>query len=105
VMSFVVAHRTREIGIRLALGATRGTAVWLVMRDATVMVGSGAAIALLGGWAVGRVVSGQLFGVAPIHPPTIAAATLLLAVVALAAAMVPALRASSVSPTQALRAD
>jgi len=105
VMSFVVTHRTREIGIRLALGATRATAVWLVVRDALLMIGSGTAIALVGGWAVGRVISGQLFGVAPIHAPTIALATVLLAVVALAAAMVPAWRASSVSPTQALYAE
>lgn len=54
---------------------------------------------------VGRVVSGQLFGVAPIHAPTIALATILMAVLALAAAMVPAWRASSVSPTEALHAE
>ena len=105
VMSFVVTHRTREIGVRLALGATRGTAVWLIVRDALFMIGSGTAIALVGGWAAGRVMSGQLFGVAPLHAPTIALATLLMAVVALAAAMVPAWRASSVSPTEALHAE
>ena len=58
VMSFVVTHRTREIGVRLALGATRGTAVWLIVRDALFMIGSGTAIALVGGWAAGRVMSG-----------------------------------------------
>ena len=105
VMSFVVTHRTREIGVRLALGATRGTAVWLVVKDALILIGSGTVIALLGGWAMGRVVSGQLFGVAPIHAPTIVLATMLLAVVALAAAMVPAWRASSVSPAEALHAE
>lgn len=105
VMSFVVTHRTREIGIRLALGATRGTAVWLVVRDALIMIGSGTTIALLAGWGVGRVISGQLFGVAPIHAPTIALATLLLSAVALASAMVPAWRASSVSPTEALHVE
>jgi ABC-type antimicrobial peptide transport system permease subunit len=105
VMSFVVTHRTREIGIRLALGATRGAAVWLVARDALITIASGTAIALLGGWAVGRVVSEQLFGVSPIHPPTILLATALLAIVGLAAAMVPAWRAASVSPTEALHAE
>jgi predicted permease len=105
VMSFVVTHRTREIGIRLALGATRVTAVWLVVRDALFMIGCGTAIALLGSWALGRFVAGQLFGVAPIHAPTIALAALLLAVVALGAAMVPAWRASSVSPTEALHTE
>jgi ABC-type antimicrobial peptide transport system permease subunit len=105
VMSFVVTHRTREIGIRLALGATRGTAVWLVVREALTMIASGTAIALLAGSLLGRVMSGLLFGVAPIDVPTIAMATLLLAAVALAAAMVPAWRASSVSPTEALHAE
>jgi putative ABC transport system permease protein len=105
VMSFVVTQRTREIGLRLALGATRGTAMWLVLRDALIMIACGTAIALVAGWGLGRVISGQLFGVAPIHAPTIASATVLLAIVALAAAMVPAWRAASVSPTQALYAE
>ena len=62
-------------------------------------------IALMGSWALARVIAGQLFGLAPIDVPTIALATALLAVVALAAAMVPAWRASSVSPTLALYAE
>jgi putative ABC transport system permease protein len=105
VMSFVVTQRTREIGVRLALGATRGAAVWLVLRDALIMIGCGTTIALLAGWALGRVISGQLFGVAPIHVPTIALATALLGFVAIAAAMVPAWRAASVNPTTALYAE
>ena len=105
VMSFVVTRRTREIGVRLALGATRAAAVWLVVRDALIMIASGTAIALLAGMGLGRVISGQLFGVQPIDPPTMVLATLLLAFVALAAAMVPAWRASSVSPTEALHAE
>ena len=105
VMSFVVTQRTREIGLRLALGATRGSAVWLVLRDALIMIGCGTSIALLAGWGLGRVISGQLFGVAPIHAPTIALATVVLTIVALAAALVPAWRAASVSPTRALHAE
>lgn len=105
VMSYVVTQRTREIGVRLALGATRGAAVWLVLRDALIMISCGTTIALLAGWALGRVISGQLFGVAPIHVPTIALATVLLGFVALAAAMVPAWRAASVNPTTALYAE
>jgi hypothetical protein len=66
---------------------------------------SGTAIALLGGLAVARVISTLLFGVAPLHAPTIALATTLVAVVALAAAMIPAWRASPVSPTEALHAE
>jgi ABC-type antimicrobial peptide transport system permease subunit len=77
---------------------------WLVVRDALFMIGCGTAIALLGSWALGRVVAGQLFGIVPIHAPTIALAALLLAIV-LGAAMVPAWRASSVSPTEALHTE
>ncbi|HEY7502418.1 MAG TPA: ABC transporter permease [Vicinamibacterales bacterium] len=105
VMSFMVTRRRREIGVRLALGATRGAAVWLVLRDALILIGSGTAIAILSGWAVARVMAGLLFGVTPIHVPTIASATLGLAVVALGAAILPAWRASSVSPTEALHAE
>jgi ABC-type antimicrobial peptide transport system permease subunit len=105
VMSLVVTQRTREIGVRLALGATRPMAVWLVVRDALVMIGSGTIIGFAGGCAVGRVVSGLLFGVAPIDLPTIAMAAAALTIVALMAAMVPAWRASVVSPTAALHAE
>jgi ABC-type lipoprotein release transport system permease subunit len=79
--------------------------VWLVVRDALIMIGGGTAIALLAARPLGRVISAQLFGVAPLHAPTLAMATVLLALVALAAAMVPAWRASSVSPTEALRIE
>ena len=105
VMSFVVTQRTREIGIRLALGATRSVAVWLVGRDALVMIACGTAIALAASWGLGRFIAAQLFGVAPLHAPTMALAALLLAVVALGAAVFPAWRASSVSPTEALHAE
>src|SRR6202035_5684728 len=77
VMSFVVTQRTREIGIRLALGATRGSAIWLVLRDALVMITAGTAIALPCVGALGRLVESQLFGVKPTDPIAIAAATLL----------------------------
>jgi ABC-type antimicrobial peptide transport system permease subunit len=59
VMSFVVTQRTREIGIRLALGATRGGTVWLVLRDALLMIITGIAIALPSVWALGRLVESQ----------------------------------------------
>ncbi|HEY2981503.1 MAG TPA: ABC transporter permease [Anaerolineales bacterium] len=103
VMSFVVTRRTQEIGIRMALGATRSTAMWLVVRDAVVMIGAGTATALPCVWALGRLVEAQLFGVRAVDGLTIAAASSLLALVALGAAMLPAWRAASVSPTEALR--
>jgi predicted permease len=103
VMAFVVTSRTVEIGVRMALGATRGRAVWLVVADAVAMIAFGTALALPCVWAVGRVVEAQLYGVTAIDAPTIVGAALLLALVALAAAMLPAWRAASISPTEALR--
>jgi len=103
VMAFVVTSRTTEIGVRMALGATRSRAVWLVVADAVAMIALGTALALPCVWAVGRLVEAQLYGVTAIDPATIAGASLLLSLVALAAAMLPAWRAASISPTEALR--
>jgi predicted permease len=103
VMSFVVTQRTREIGIRLALGATRLAAVWLVLRDALVMITVGIAIALPCVWALGRLVESQLYDIQPTDPATIAMATLILCSATLGAALIPARRASAVNPTEALR--
>ncbi len=105
VMSFVVTRRTREIGIRLALGATGSSAIRLVLRDAVVMIAAGVALALPCVAALGKLVQSQLFGVTATDPATIATAALVLASGALAAAFIPAWRASNVSPTEALRLD
>jgi predicted permease len=105
VMSFVVSQRTREIGIRIALGARGSAAIWLVLRDAAAMIAAGTAIGLPCVWVLGRLVESQLFGVTPTDPATIAATTVLLATVALGAALVPAYGASTVNPTDALRAE
>ena len=103
VMSFVVTQRMREIGIRLALGATRRSTVWLVLGDALTMIAAGTAIALPCVWGLGRLVESQLYDVKPTDPVTIAAATLVLCSTALGAALIPARRASAVDPTEALR--
>lgn len=105
VMSFVVTRRTREIGIRLALGATGASAIRLVLRDAVVMIAAGVALALPCVAALGKLVQSQLFGVTATDPAAIAAASLVLAAGALAAAFIPAWRASTVSPTDALRLE
>jgi ABC-type antimicrobial peptide transport system permease subunit len=105
VMSFVVTRRTREIGIRLALGATGASAIRLILRDAIVMIALGIAIALPCVGALGKLVQSQLFGVTATDPATIAAAALVLAAGALTAAFIPAWRASNVSPTDALRLE
>lgn len=103
VISFAVTQRTREIGIRLALGATRLSTIWLVLRDAMVMTAGGTAIALPCVWALGRFVESQLYDVKPTDPVTILAATFVLCSTALGAALIPARRASAVNPTEALR--
>jgi len=105
VMSFVVTRRTREIGIRLALGATGGSAIRLILRDAVAMIAVGVAIALPCVAALGKLVQSQLFGVTATDPATVAAAALALAAGALAAAIIPAWRASNVNPTDALRLE
>ena len=105
VMSFVVTQRTREIGIRIALGATKGAAIWLVLRDAIAMIAAGMAIALGCVGALGRLVESQLFGVTATDPVTIAQAMLMLASAALVTAFLPAYRASAVNPSDALRFD
>jgi ABC-type antimicrobial peptide transport system permease subunit len=103
VLSFVVTQRTHEIGVRMALGATCATALWLIIRDASVMIAAGTMIALPAVWGLRRFVESQLFGVEPLHPPTIAIAAVVLIAVGLAAAMLPAWRAASVNPADALR--
>lgn len=103
VMSFVVTQRTREIGIRLALGATHSATVWLVLRDALVMITAGIAIALPCIWALSRLIESQLYDVKPTDPATIAIATLILCSAAVSAALIPARTASAVNPTEALR--
>jgi predicted permease len=103
VMSFVVTERTQEIGVRMALGASRASAVWLIVRDAAVMIGAGTLVALPAVFALRRLVEAQLFGVNALHAPTIALAGVVLVAVGLGAAMLPAWRAATVSPIEALR--
>ncbi|MCX6591936.1 MAG: ABC transporter permease [Acidobacteria bacterium] len=103
VMSFVVTQRTREIGVRLALGATRGAALWLVLRDAARMIAAGTVIALPCVWALGRLVESQLYGVTSTDAASVAAATAILVFTGLGAALIPAYRAASIDPTEALR--
>jgi ABC-type antimicrobial peptide transport system permease subunit len=105
VMSFVVSHRTREIGIRVALGASRGNAVWLILREATVMLSCGMLIAIPAAWGLGRLIESQLFGVRATDWPTTAGAALLVACVALIACALPVRRATAISPIQALRGE
>ena len=103
VMAYSVARRTREIGLRMALGAERGHVVWLVMREVTLLAGIGIAVALPVAYGLGRAVNSQLYGVQPADFGVLAGGTVLLALVAGVAGYVPARRASRVDPLVALR--
>jgi putative ABC transport system permease protein len=103
VMSFVVTQRTNEIGIRMALGAGRGQVLWMVLRQGFVMTAAGIAIGIAGTLALTRLIADFLYGVKPGDPLTLAAVCVVMAVVALAACAIPALRATRVDPSIALR--
>jgi predicted permease len=103
VMAFTVARRTKEIGLRMALGAPRGQVVWMVMRESLGMVGAGLAIGIPVALVTSKYVSTQLFGVKATDIATAAAALVILAVVAAGAGFLPARRASTIDPIQALR--
>ncbi len=103
VMAFTVARRTREIGIRMALGAFRRDVVWMVMREVLALVTAGAAAGVAISLALSRTVQSQLFGIGAGDPWTLATATAGLALVAALSGYLPALRASRIDPMTALR--
>jgi ABC-type antimicrobial peptide transport system permease subunit len=103
VMAYTVARRTREIGIRIALGAGTKTVVWMVMREVLLLVGVGIAVGLPAAWGLARLVESQLYGIPAHDPVTMIGATAALAIVACLSGYLPARRASRVHPTTALR--
>ena len=103
VMSYTVARRTREIGIRMALGAERGAVLWLVLKEVALMVAIGVGAGLPLALALSRVVQSQLFALSAHDPLALAAAAVVLTVVALVAGYLPARRATRVDPMLALR--
>ena len=103
VMAHAVTERTREIGVRMALGAQRGDVIGMVLRESLVPVLAGVAAGVVGAVALARLVAGMLYGVAPRDPATIALAAVAMLGVSLAAAALPARRASRVEPMAALR--
>jgi ABC-type antimicrobial peptide transport system permease subunit len=103
LMSYSVARRTNEIGIRMALGAQRASVVGMVMGESMLLVGIGVALGLGAALWAGRFVKTVLYGLSASDPLTIAAAVSLITVVSALAAYVPARRASIVDPMEALR--
>ena len=105
VMALIVTQRTRELGIRFALGASRGDVLRLVLGQGAVLVGIGLAAGLLGAFVASRALRSVLYNVAPLDPAALISALLTLSLVALIACFVPARRASRVDPIEALRAE
>ena len=105
VISFSVAQRTRDIGIRVALGARRGEILWATLREGLLLGAIGAAVGLLGSLALSRMLEALLFEVTPTDPLTFAAVTMILLLIVCAASYFPARRATLVDPVVALRTE
>jgi predicted permease len=103
VMAYVVARRTREIGIRMALGATQQSVAWMILREILGMLAAGLAIGLIAAYGIGRVIESQLFGVKASDPLVFFIAAGLLVAVALLAGWLPSRKAAGVDPMVALR--
>jgi putative ABC transport system permease protein len=105
VMAYLVSQRTREIGVRMALGATRGRVVGMVLRNAGMMVAAGLVIGTAGAWYLSAAAKAFLFRLDSNDPRAFAAAVVSLSLAALIASVIPARRAASVDPMVALRAE
>ena len=105
VVAYAVERRTREIGVRMALGATRRTVVRMIVRDGLAVAVPGVLIGAPCAWAAARLVRAQLYGIAPGDPGTLLSGAAILLATGLAASLLPALRASKVAPVEALREE
>jgi ABC-type antimicrobial peptide transport system permease subunit len=105
VLSYAVARRRRELGVRIALGAGRGEVLRLVFRNAGQLLAAGLILGLCGSMAAGRLLGSMLYGVRPGDPMILASACGLMILTGLAAAYVPATKAASVDPMQVLRRE
>src|ERR1700691_704850 len=105
LMSYAVTRRTREIGVRVAMGAQRENILWLVLRETLTLALVGVAIGIPAALVASRLIATMLFGITPTDPPTIAVVSALLLAVAAFAGYLPARRASAVDPIHALRTE
>ena len=105
VLALSVTERTREIGIRMAFGATRADMLKMVLKQGIVLVLIGLAFGIVGAYALAQLLSGLLFEIEPTDPITFLAVSLLLAVVAIIASALPARRATGIDPMSALRSN
>ena len=105
VKAYSVARRTREIGIRMALGAKRGNVQWMILREGAVMLASGLLLGVLLAAATGKLISGMLYNVGALDPVAFTIAPIVLAAAALLATWLPAQRATRISPMAALRTE
>jgi ABC-type antimicrobial peptide transport system permease subunit len=105
LMSYSVLRRTGEIGLRMALGATPASMVWMVLRESLVVVAIGVGLGLAGALASVRLISSLLYGLSPTDPLSFAGGAVLLFTTAFLAGWIPARRASRLDPMIALRCD
>jgi ABC-type antimicrobial peptide transport system permease subunit len=105
VISYAVSQRTREIGIRMALGAKKSELAWMFVRSALVLTGIGTALGLVSATALMRLMRTLLFGISPLDPITFAAVPIALIAAAALASYLPARRTASINPVEALRAE
>jgi ABC-type antimicrobial peptide transport system permease subunit len=105
LLAYAVVRRRREIGIRIAVGASPGRVEWMMIRESLALVAAGVAIGAPGAVAITRLASSLLFGLAPGDPMTIATVTAALTMATLAAAYLPARRAATLDPVRVLREE
>jgi putative ABC transport system permease protein len=105
VVSFLVAQRKQEMAVRMALGASHGNVLWLVLKHGLKMAAIGAAIGLSGAWAAQKFTAGLLYGISPLDPLSFAGAPILLLAVAAIACAIPGAKVLRIDPAQALRQD
>jgi ABC-type antimicrobial peptide transport system permease subunit len=105
LLGYAVSQHTREIGVRLALGASRSSVLWMVQRESLVLALAGVAAGIAGAVILGGSIRSLLFEISPHDPVSLVAAGALMLAVAAAAAFVPARRAATMDPMRALRQD